>query len=228
MAELLYGHVYLWDRFAGILRQEPGDRSSFTYDAEYLRQPEALSISLPPQMRPHHYPGKLHPYFDNLLAEGRQALMQSRLLGLPAQDRFARLLAFGSDCIGAVTIQDPRPRQPSGEDPQNEEEISALANRASISGVQAKLLAVKDHEGFRPARRGELSTHIAKLPSGNLKEVIALEHLTTLAAAELLPDDRAAHTEIAPVHGVEGSCLLIRRFDREVGEDGTTRKIHFE
>jgi len=37
MAEFLYGHVYYHDRFAGLLRQEPGDRCSFLYDGEFLR-----------------------------------------------------------------------------------------------------------------------------------------------------------------------------------------------
>ena len=68
MAEFLYGHVYFHDRFVGLLRQEPGERCSFTYDGEFLRKPEAIAVSLPPQTDAHIYPGRLHPFFDNLLA----------------------------------------------------------------------------------------------------------------------------------------------------------------
>ena len=118
MAEFLYGHVYFHDRFAGILRQESGDRCSFTYDGEFLQKPEAIAVSLPPQTDAHIYPGRLHPYFDNLLAEGRQAAVQARWLGVPLEDRFARLLAFGGDCIGAVTVRDPKPRLATGEMPE--------------------------------------------------------------------------------------------------------------
>lgn len=248
MAELLYGHIYYQDRLAGLIRQETGDRCSFTYDSEYLNQSmPAIALSLPLQAEPHLYPGRLHPYFDNLLAEGRQAAIQARWLGVPVEDRFARLLAFGGDCIGAVSIRDPRPRAATGEMPQTAEEIAAITSRASISGVQAKLLAVETGSGFRPAREGELSTHIAKLPGGRLAEIVQLEYLSTLAARTLLPDDEIVETQIGPVkiapveiapaegilEGAAGECLLIRRFDRlsEGGatlKNGITLKRHFE
>ncbi len=228
MAELLYGHIYYQDRLAGLLRQETGDRCSFTYDGAYLREAmPAIALTLPLQAEPHLYEGRLHPYFDNLLAEGRQAAIQARWLGIPVEDRFARLLAFGGDCIGAVSIRDPRPRAAAGEMPQDAGEIAALTSRASISGVQAKLLAVETEAGFRPAREGELSTHIAKLPGGNLAGIVPLEYLSTLAARTLLPDDEIAEMRIAPVEGIDGECLLIRRFDR-LREAGATLKRHFE
>ena len=227
MAEFLYGHVYYHDRFAGLLRQEPGDRCSFAYDGEFLRKPEAIAISLPPQTEAHVYPGRLHPFFDNLLAEGRQAAVQGRWLGVPVEDRFARLLAFGGDCIGAVTVRDPKPRLAAGEMPESAEDIASITSRASISGVQAKLLAVQTESGFRPAQAGELSTHIAKLPSGNLREIIQLEQLSTLAARILLADDEVAEMQIAAVQGIAEECLLIRRFDRP-NEGGAILKRHFE
>jgi serine/threonine-protein kinase HipA len=228
MAELLYGYVYFHDRFAGLLRQETGDRCSFTYDREYLREAmPAIAFTLPLKTEPHIDPGKLPPYFDNLLAEGRQAAIQARWLGVPAEDCFARLLAFGGDCIGAVTVRDPKPRPAAGEMPEAAEDIAALASRASISGVQAKLLAIETETGFRAAREGELSTHIAKLPSGNLPRIITLEYLSTLAASVLLPDDEVVEVKIAPVEGIAEECLLIRRFDRpRMG--GALVKRHFE
>ncbi|MGD0912784.1 MAG: HipA domain-containing protein [Terracidiphilus sp.] len=228
MAELFYGHVYFLDRFAGVLRQETGERCSFTYDSAYLDAgSQPVSMTLPLTSEPQVYEGRLHPFFDNLLAEGRQAAVQARWLGVRVEDRFARLLAFGGDCIGAVTIRDPKPREATGEPPESAEDIAALESRASISGVQAKLLAVKAGSAFRPARRGELSTHIAKLPSGNLSEVVELEHLSTQAARVLLTDDEIVETEIAPLEGIAERCLMIRRFDRVEG-NGAIGKRHFE
>jgi serine/threonine-protein kinase HipA len=228
MAELLFGHVYFNDQFAGILKQEPGDRCSFTYDGAYLDQGySSIALTLPPRSEPHTWPGRLHPFFDNLLAEGKQAADQARWLGVPVEDRFARLLAFGGDCIGAVVVRDPRPREPTGAEPDDAEGVAALASRASISGVQPKLLAVKAESSFRPAREGELSTHIAKLPSGNLAEVVELEHLTTRAAGILLPDDDIVETRIAPLQGIAERSLIVRRFDR-VEQHGLIAKKHFE
>jgi serine/threonine-protein kinase HipA len=104
------------------------------------------------------------------------------------------------------------------------EEIAALASRASISGVQPKMLAVRTAAGYRPATAGEGSTHIAKLASGQFPGIVEVEYLTTKAAVELLPGDRTVTLEIAEVSGVRRPCLLVRRFDRT--PDGG--KIHFE
>jgi serine/threonine-protein kinase HipA len=77
---------------------------------------------------------------------------------------------------------------------------------------------------FRPARTGELSTHIAKLPSGESPGIVELEYLTTIAAKALLPEDEIVEIEVAAMREIEGPCLLVRRFDRTL----TGEKIHFE
>ncbi|MGO8932123.1 MAG: type II toxin-antitoxin system HipA family toxin [Terracidiphilus sp.] len=228
MAELLYGYVYFKDRLAGTISQESGERCSFIYDAEFLsRRAEAISITLPLRSEPYVYQGRLHPFFDNLLAEGREAMVQARWLGVPVEDRFARLLAFGEDCIGAVSVRDPKPRAATGEPPEDPAELAALNSRASISGVQSKLLVVETEDGFRPARAGELSTHIAKVPSGNHPQIVPLEFLTTEAARELLPDDEIVQVQIAPIPRIVDEALMVRRFDRPV-KHGAIGKRHFE
>ena len=63
------------------------------------------------------------------------------------------------------------------------EEIAALTNRASISGVQPKLFALRDGGSYRPAHTGERSTHIAKLPSGELAEIVEAAVERVLPAA---------------------------------------------
>ncbi len=228
MAELLYGYVYFRERFAGTLRQEPGERCSFIYDADFISESrEAISITLPLRSDANIYQGRLHPFFDNLLAEGRQAAIQARWLGVPVEDRFARLLAFGQDCIGAVSVRDPKPRVAAGEPPEDPAELAALNSRASISGVQSKLLVVETGTGFRPTKAGELSTHIAKLPSGNHPQIVPLEFLTTEAARVLLPDDEIVQVQISPIPGIVDQALMVRRFDRPV-EHGVIGKLHFE
>jgi serine/threonine-protein kinase HipA len=225
MAEALYGNVYFRDAYAGILREEPDGRYTFTYDPEYVGSGNpGVAHTLPLQLGPIYSTGGLHSYFDNLVAEGWLANAQMRALGLQPHNRFARLLAFGHDCIGAVSVLDPRARKQPDLHSGTAEEIAALASRASISGVQPKMLAVRTAAGYRPATAREASTHIAKLPSGQLPGIVELEYLTTKAAVELLPGDRTVTLEIAEVAGVRRPCLLVRRFDRT--PDGA--KIHFE
>ena len=225
MAEALYGNVYFREAFAGMLREEPDGRYTFTYDPAYVASGNpGVAHTLPLQLGPIYSTGGLHSYFDNLVAEGWLANAQMRALGLQPHNRFARLLAFGHDCIGAVSVLDPRARKQPDLHTGTAEEIAALASRASISGVQPKMLAVQTAAGYRPATAREASTHIAKLPSGQLPGIVELEYLTTRAAVELLQEDRTVTLEIAAVSGVRRPCLLVRRFDRTPGG----AKIHFE
>ena len=179
---------------SSLRRQSRGPSNRFLTAALRLPMLEVISTAretqiaytLPPQEEPHYNFG-LHPFFDNLVAEGWLARAQARALGIRGDDRFARLLAFGLDCPGVVSVLDPKPATTPDLTHGSGEEIAALTNRASISGVQPKLFAVQEGKKFRPAQRGEPSTHIAKLPSPELEHLVELEYMTTNAAKVLLP-----------------------------------------
>ncbi|MDE2825807.1 MAG: HipA domain-containing protein [Bacteroidota bacterium] len=225
MATNLWGKVYYGDTFAGILSQEAGGRCVFTYDESYLQSSlPAISYTLPLRIEPHLSEYGLHSFFDNLCAEGWLKDVQARALGLRRNDRFPLLLAFGTDLAGAVSIIDPDPAEDIIIDRNDPENVAALSARASLSGVQPKLGAIKDGRVFRPVRRGERTTYLAKLPSHMLPDILGLEYITTQACAALLKKDMVAEMTLAPLRGVSERALLIKRFDRT--EDG--RKIHFE
>ena len=225
MATNLWGNVYYKDTFAGILSQEAGGRCVFTYDEGYLQSSlPAISYTLPLRAEPHLSEYGLHPFFDNLCAEGWLKNAQARALGLRRADRFPLLLAFGTDLAGAVSIIDPDPAGDIKIDLNDPENIAALSARASLSGVQPKLGAIKEGRVFRPVGRGERATHIAKLPSPTLPDILGLEYITTQAYAALLKEDTVAEMTLAPLQGVSERSLLVKRFDRT--EDGG--QIHFE
>lgn len=225
MATNLWGKVYYRDTFAGILSQEAGGRCVFTYDESYLSSSlPAISYSLPLQKEPHQNENGLHPFFDNLCAEGWLKNAQARALGLRKNDRFALLLAFGIDLAGAVSVIDPEPTREVKIDMDDPENFAALTARASLSGVQPKLGAIKEGRKYRAVRRGEQATHIAKLPSGTLPNIVELEYITTQACKALLKGDAIAEMTIAPLQDVADKSLLVKRFDRLA--DGT--RLHFE
>jgi len=225
MAIAFWGKIYFQDTYAGVLQQEPGGRFAFTYDSSYLegRRP-AVAHTLPLQEKPHYSEAGLHPFFDNLVAEGWLRNAQARALGVNRDNRFALLLAFGRDCAGAVSIVDPEPVKDLRIDATDPEQIAALASRASLSGIQPKMLAVREGGAFRPAAAGETSTHIAKLPSGQLSNIIEIEWLSTVATRALLPHETIVELEMASLGKVASKALLIRRFDRTK----SGRKLHFE
>src|SRR5258708_3730114 len=173
MAVALWGKVYYDKTYAGELRQEPGGRCVFTYDPTYLAEARpTIAYTLARRAEPYISEQGLHPFFDNLVAEGWLRDAQARSLKVDASNRFALLLAFGHDCAGAVSVIDPAPVSQLSIDTGDAVTNAALASRASLSGIQPKLLAVKDSMHFRPARGDELSTYIAKRPSVSLRYIV--------------------------------------------------------
>lgn len=227
MATSLWGNVYYQNTYAGILQQEPGGRCIFTYDTSYLSaSSKPIAFSFPLRKEPFISEGNLHPFFDNLGAEGWLENAQTKALGFNHNNRFALLLGFGYDLAGAVSILDPEPRHHIQLD-YDEVTNAALLGRASLSGIQRKLFVVKEGNLYRPTRANELSTHIAKLASGNLTDILEVEYLSTQAVKALLPHDPVVEMEIATIHSITEPALIIKRFDRIISNSKITR-IHFE
>lgn len=226
MARTLWGKVYLKDVYVGRLQEEPGGRCVFSYDPGYLERerPAAIAHTLPLRAAPYVSERALHPFFDNLVAEGWFRNAQARALGIDPGSRFALLLGFGHDLAGAVSVEDPEPAERQDLDHADEATIAALLGRASLSGIQRKLLVVRDGKSYRPVGPDELSTHIAKLPSGNLANLLELEYLTTLAVRALLPGEEIVDMDILHLPSIKEDALMIPRFDRT----STGKRIHFE
>ncbi len=225
MANLLWGNVYYKDHFAGILRQEPGDRTSFTYHGSYLSSGQpSIAHTLPLQTAPFMSESGLPPFFHNLAAEGWLEEAQTRLLAKRRASRFELLLAFGQDCAGAVYVNDPEPQERGTIQPDNPLDMAVMAGRASLSGIQPKLALIEQNGVFRPARAKELSTHIGKFPSPHHDDLTANEYLTTLALKALLPNDRIVDLHMGRIEGFTDQALIIKRFDRT--PDG--QRNHFE
>jgi serine/threonine-protein kinase HipA len=161
----------------------------------------------------------------NLVAEGWFRNAQARTLGIDPCNRFALLLGFGHDLASAVSVEDPEPAARKDIDHADEATIAALLGRASLSGVQPKLLVLKEGRSYRPVGPNELSTHIAKLPSGNLTDLLELEYLTTLAVRTLLPGEEIVDMDIVHLQSIGENALIIPRFDRT---GSGKRLIHFE
>lgn len=226
MADSLWGNVYYNETYAGRLEERPDGRCVFTYDTSYLTSNmPAIAYTLPLRAAPYISDHGLHPFFDNLVAEGWFRNAQAKALGINPKHPFALLLGFGYDLAGAVHLADPTPAKHHQLDHADECTQAALRSRASISGVQRKLLAVKEGDHYRPVKANELSTHIAKLASGNLKELLELEYLTSLAARLLLPDDDIVEMTLCTLSSIHETALIIPRFDRTLTGK---RLCHFE
>lgn len=222
MAALLWGNVYYADTYCGVLREETGNRYTFQYDSSYAGPP--IAHLMPVRPVPYTTEYGLHPFFDNLLAEGWLAAAQTRLLGKRDARPIELLLAFGHDCAGAVSIIDPSPRPLSNAllDPTDAKSFAAYRSRASLSGIQPKLPLIDDNGILRVVMGNEVSTHIAKFPSESHPDIIENEYLSTLAYGILLPREPLVQPTIQELPDL-GKALIIPRFDRKEG-----KRIHFE
>jgi serine/threonine-protein kinase HipA len=223
MATNNWAKVYLNKDFAGILEEQPGGRCSFAYDESFLQKRlPAISISLPINKTEHLFENGLHPFFDNLVAEGWLAEIQAKALSINPSDRFKLLMAFGHDLVGAVSVIDPDPQYTIRIDANNYLKEVTIKSKASMSGVQPKIFVREKKGKFYPAELDEYSTHIAKLP-GKFPLIIENEYLCTLATKILLTPDSVVEMKIGVVEGI-GEALLVKRFDRGVNGE----KFHFE
>lgn len=226
MAKLAWGKVNYNGHYAGVLQQMPGERYAFTYDESYLHAGHPyIAYGLPLQEEPHISMHGLHPFFDNLVAEGWLESAQKRILGNRSATRFELLLAFGFDCAGAVSVEDPEPQKMTDNmlDIDDQKESALLASRASLSGVQPKMAVIHRAGKFFPTAVNELSTYIAKFSSPGHANILENEYLTTLAHKKLIPDEQVVELSLGGVEGIDQPALLIKRFDRADNE-----RIHFE
>ncbi|MCH9029379.1 MAG: HipA N-terminal domain-containing protein [Bacteroidetes bacterium] len=98
------GKVYFKNDFAGVI-EENDDGFLFTYDVDYLRQPECKPISLTMPLEAKAYNSKtMLPFFDGLIPEGWLLDIAEKNWKIDPRDRMSLLLAFCKDCIGAVSV----------------------------------------------------------------------------------------------------------------------------
>lgn len=97
-------YVFLGDHMAGLLeRRQDGYR--FQYFKEYLKVPDAASVSLTLPLTAKPYNSKtLFPFFLGLLPEGWLLDITCRTFKIDPDNSFDLLLSTCRDCIGAVSV----------------------------------------------------------------------------------------------------------------------------
>lgn len=97
--------VYYGDKEAGELVKKPGG-FEFAYRREYLRDPEAMPISLAMPLTGEKYESSvLFPFFDGLLPEGWLLDLTCAAAKIDKSDKFRLLLHTGKDPVGAVSVR---------------------------------------------------------------------------------------------------------------------------
>lgn len=212
LAALRYANIRFKDRHAGILSETPGGGTVFEYDPGFAGE---IACALPRDTARHEWPTGLHPFFEHLGPEGWLRARQARAGEIDAADDFGILLAYGRDCIGAVSVHDPARHDLPDDDRFDALTRAAVSGPRTISGIQPKLLAVRTETGaYAPAGRDGAAPWIAKFPTAELPELVLNEDLSLAALRLLLGDDQVTAAQRAQVAGIEQPALLVERFDR--------------
>ena len=92
---------------AGILTEVSPAEYVFRYDDSYFADSKMPAVSLTlPKTQQEYRSAYLFPFFSNMLSEGRNRAVQSRLLHIDEADHFGILLATArTDVAGAVTVK---------------------------------------------------------------------------------------------------------------------------
>ncbi|MBA4793647.1 MAG: type II toxin-antitoxin system HipA family toxin [Phenylobacterium sp.] len=234
-----------WDGArVGLLRIDENGDLEFVYDGAWLEDgtKPAISISLP--KRPGAFSRReTRPFFAGLLPEETQRDAVAHALGVSRANDFRLLERLGGDVAGALTLWPegdlpPEPQGVAATEPLTDETLlEVLARlparpmlageeglRLSLAGAQQKLPIVLVNGRVALPAPGQPSTHILKpaierLPGTTENEALAMR----LAAALGL---RVAPVE--PRRTGERTYLLVERYDRDVGTDGSIRRLHQE
>lgn len=234
-----------WDGArVGLLRVDENGDLEFVYDPDWVDDAArpAVSISLPKRLEPFNR-RETRPFFAGLLPEEAQRDAVAHALGVSRANDFRLLERLGGDVAGALTLWPegdlpPEPQGLTATEPLTDERLlEVLARlparpmlagekgmRLSLAGAQQKLPVVLVNGRIALPAPGQPSTHILKpaidrLPGTTENEALAMR----LAAALGL--------QVAPVEPRrtgERTYLLVERYDRDVGADGSIRRLHQE
>jgi serine/threonine-protein kinase HipA len=211
--------VLFKDQPAGTFEETANGGTRFTYASNWQ---VPIACALPALQREHEWAQGVHPFFQHLGPEGWLREKQARTAHIAEEDDFGLLLRYGADCIGAVGVR--RVAGDKGKDVEPAAEVTTSPGR-TVSGVQRKLLVVKEGNGFTPAGADGFAPYIAKFNSERerVQSLVRNEALSLRWSAELLGKEEVNEFVLGNVAVLNEPALIVTRFDRK--PDGTKLRL---
>ena len=233
--------VYLHSEPVGTLGQDAGGLLRFMYAREWLERDDAAPLSRMLPLSPEPYENKhARPFFAGILPEEGPRAAIARILGISEGNDFAMLERIGGECAGAVSLfsegQPPLPVENTTR-ALDEDALAAIIHelprrplmageegiRLSLAGAQDKLPVVMHGDTIALPLGNTPSTHIIKPEPERFPGLVANEAFCMDLARSVglnVPD-----TTVRMIG--EKPCIIVSRYDRELGADGTLR-LHQE
>lgn len=245
MQELI---AYMNGELVGRLKKQSNGAHSFQYDADWITNSKArpLSLSLKLQI-PQINSDAVINYFDNLLPDAPQ--VRERIVTrykTSSIQPFDLLKEVGKDSVGAITLLPPE--KPYKEGPisykildEDKLENILLAHkseiplgmldeeedfRISVAGVQEKTALLRFKGQWCIPEENTPTTHIIKLPIGEIQQAHATLDLTDSVENEYLCIELARELgfdvpKVEMIQAKSVKALAVERFDRRWNRDRT-------
>lgn len=226
--------VNLYDQRIGVINRIGGDRHLFSFEQDYIDDPDRPTLSLSFKGRTgglviptRAVTARLPVFFSNLLPEGHLRDYLARRAGVKPQREFFLLAVLGADLPGALTIAPMEQTAQGGgrlaAGRGHDERASETGLRFSLAGVQLKFSAVMESSGgLTIPADGMGGSWIVKLPSARFPAVPENEY-TMMALARAVGIE-VPRTELMNIHDIrglpddvgamDGKALAVQRFDR--------------
>ncbi|HLB42212.1 MAG TPA: HipA domain-containing protein [Gammaproteobacteria bacterium] len=234
--------VRLQDRLVGVINRLAGDRHIFSFEQDYIDDPDRPTLSLSFKGRANGLVTssrivnlRLPPFFSNLLPEGHLRTYLAQRAGVKPEQEFFLLAALGADLPGALTVTPLETNEYISEshpvDDSNHRNDTVL--RFSLAGIQLKFSAIMEASGgLTIPADGMNGSWIVKLPSARFPTVPENEFVMLALARAIgiaLPQNQLIH--IREIRGlpkdtakIEGKALAVERFDRSANG----QRVHME
>lgn len=237
-------NVWWNNQIVGQLTQNEHGELGFVYGTEWLADVHALPVSASLPKRAKAFTKReCRPFFGGLLPEEGQREVVAQALGVSRENDFSLLDRLGGEVAGAIELlplgMAPSP-SPSRYSPTPLDDASLIkvlddlplrpflvgekGLRLSLAGAQPKVPVVLVESAVALPAPGQPTTHVLKPPIVRLKGTTENETFV-MRLAEAIGLD-VASVEPRVVRGRR--FLLIERYDRVVGTDGTIQRIHQE
>ncbi len=213
------------------------DHVEFAYTPEYVESNGSpVATTLPLTHDPTRTPARsVPPYFAGLLPEGRRLTALRRAMKTSADDDFGLLIAIGEDPIGDVQVV------PAGDHvPAFGTSVAPVADLATVSFSDILRRGTGETNMGEPADRGGIAGVQDKVSGRMISFPVSFAGASAILKLDPpefphLVANEAFFLEMARDCGLETAAakviedrdgrpgLLVTRFDRFVGEDGTIR-----
>ena len=234
-----------WEgQLAGQLTQDQHGELGFAYSAEWLTREHApaLSASLPKRVEPYSR-RECRPFFSGLLPEEGQRDAAAKALGVSPRNDFALLDHLGGDVAGALQLLPPgeKPTALSSNQrpvPLDEEGLIRVLDalpvrpllageeglRLSLAGAQSKVPVVLVEGAVALPKPLQPTTHILKPPIARFAATTENEAFVMRLAGAISLDVASVEPRVVR----DRTFLLVQRYDRTIGIDGSVHRIHQE